>query len=284
MPHLLGYCAAMRRRNLAPTTMRRRRSTLMRAERWITANYGVDLNAASPEMLEAWLDSLKVSSVSRHHYRSDLASYYDWAVKHHHADEDPTRLVERPRLPRSLPRPITTDDLYAADRAAEPRMRAILRLGAYAGLRCAEIANLDRLDLDLYGEQIVVRQGKGAKDRMVPMHPRVREALNQHGLPRAGWLFPTRNGHPYAPASLSGMVSQWFTDELGMPWTLHNLRHWFATSVYAASGNDLRAVQDLLGHASVQTTQVYTAWNRESAKAAVLSIGQVSHPRPTVAP
>ena len=79
-------------------------------------------------------------------------------------------------------------------------------------------------------------------------------------------------------------LSRRINDELGMPWTLHNLRHWFATSVYAASGNDLRAVQDLLGHASVQTTQVYTAWNRESAKAAVLSIGQVSHPRPTVAP
>jgi site-specific recombinase XerD len=270
--HLLGFCAAMRRRNLAPTTMRRRRSTLMRAERWIQSKYGVDLNGSTPEMIEEWLDSLGVSSVSRHHYRSDLAAYYQWAVKHHRAAADPTELVERPRLPRGLPRPIPEDDLATALRQADPRMRAILTLAAYAGLRCAEIAHLDRLDVDMYGGTIVVRNGKGGKDRRVPMHPLVREALNCYGLPRAGVVFPTRDGGAYAPGSLSGMVSSWFSVEVGQRWSLHNLRHRFATAVYAASGNDLRAVQDLLGHASVQTTQVYTAWSQDSARTAVLAL------------
>jgi site-specific recombinase XerD len=244
----------------------------MRAERWLHDHHDTDLDCATSEQIEEWLDSLRVSSVSRHHYRSDLASYFRWATLHNHVTVNPVDLVERPRLPRALPRPIPEDDLARAIQHAEPRMRAILRLAANAGLRCAEITQLDTRDLDWYGESVVVRAGKGRKDRIVPMHPTIRESLHQYGVSRSGWVFPTRTGRAYAPASLSGMVSQWFTDELGMDWTLHNLRHRFATKVYAATGNDLRAVQDLLGHASVQTTQVYTAWNRDAARAAVLTM------------
>lgn len=272
MPHMLDFFASMRRRNLKATTIRRRRSTLLRCDQWCQIHHGVTLTQATPEMIEGWLDSLRISSVSRHHYRADVAAFFAWATKHGHVDVDPTLLVERPRLPRPLPHPITTADLIEADRKADPRMRAILRLAAYAGLRCHEIAQLDVLDCDFHNEHVMVRNGKGGKDRIVPMHPKVREGLHTYGMPRAGWVFPNRYGHAYAPGSISAMAVRYLQHDLGTGWSLHDLRHWFATEVYRASGNDVRSVQELLGHASVQTTQVYTQWDRAAARRAVMSL------------
>lgn len=144
-------------------------------------------------------------------------------------------------------------------------MAVILTLAAYAGLRAAEIAQLCWGDIDESNGLLLVVDGKGGKQRTVPLHDMILKALAQLGQQRRGPVLIRRDGKAghwthcgvskYANTHLHG---------LGFPDTLHSLRHRYATALYFAS-RDLRLVQDLMGHASPATTAGYTAWDRRAA-------------------
>jgi len=193
-----------------------------------------------------------------------------------------------PRVKKGLPRPITPDEAVnlaatVEEDAAEPwigaRDRAVLILLYGAGLRIAEALSLTGAALPL-GETLVVT-GKGGKQRMVPLLPIVRSAVADY-LAKCPW--PTERGAALFRGAKGGPLSQGMVQKavararvaLGLPAsaTPHALRHSFATHLLGA-GADLRSLQELLGHASLGSTQIYT---RVDA-ATLLDVYRSAHPR-----
>lgn len=255
----LDWC---RRRELRPNYVDAVRMTLRRLER----SLGCPLEHATSDQLERWWTALSadVSAGTRVAYAAHVSSYYRWAVRERLRADDPTVRLDRPRLRRNLPRPMAANDLRRAIDEAHAPVRAMLLLAAYMGLRACEIANLHRDDL--IGDVLIVRDGKGGKQRIVPLHSTVAAELDDH--PAAGWLFPTRPGEgPMRPNTVSARVNRYLHD-LGISDTLHQCRHYFATSVYRAS-RDLRLTQELLGHRDPKTTANYAAWEPDVAVAVV---------------
>ncbi len=207
--------------------------------------------------------------------------------------DNPAARLRGPRIARGLPRPITPDEAenladLVEESAAEPwigaRDRAVLLLMYGAGLRIAEALSLTGADLPL-GETLLVT-GKGGKQRIVPLVPLVRAAvadyaaacpyLHERGpIARGGPLFRGAKGGPLR----QGIVQQATARArrvLGLPATAtpHALRHSFATHLLSA-GADLRSLQELLGHASLGSTQIYT----QVDAAALLDTYRAAHPR-----
>lgn len=182
-------------------------------------------------------------------------------------------LVRGPRVKASLPRPVTEDQARGllhepqADPDMEPweaaRDRAVLTLLYGCGLRISEGLSLKRSDAPL--PETLRITGKGGKTRIVPVLPQVREAVEAYlalqpfVLEADGALFRARRGGPLSPRHVQATVQR-LRGRLGLPasTTPHALRHSFATHLLGA-GADLRSIQELLGHASLSTTQKYTA-------------------------
>jgi integrase/recombinase XerC len=198
--------------------------------------------------------------------------------------------VRTPRLTRPLPKPlaiaaakrIADADLRAGE-AREPwviaRDAAVLGLLYGAGLRISEALSLKRKEIDGARDAITVT-GKGNKTRMVPMLPQVHRLIADYvslcpKLPADGPLFIGARGGPLSPRIVQ-LAMERLRGALGLPDTAtpHALRHSFATHLLARGG-DLRAIQELLGHASLSTTQVYTAVDAER----LLEVYASAHPR-----
>lgn len=265
------YTAFMRRRGLAESTIRRRVDAL----RCFAVCVG-DLAAATPDDIDRFLDGRvwagkPLAARTRYGWVSHLGCFYQWAVDHDLLERNPTLRVERPRLRRLLPRPISEGDLrMALDVAAADRtMSAWLTLAAYGGLRCAEIAGLtaDRVLLD---QSLLLVLGKGQKERVVPAHPRCVEAVSSYGIPKAGFVFRRPRGGRWTDAAVSREGALFF-EGLGMGWRMHSLRHRFGTKALEACGN-LRTVQELMGHESPNTTAGYAAYSHRAGRAAVLGL------------
>jgi integrase/recombinase XerC len=203
------------------------------------------------------------------------------------ADAKPPRM-RGPRVKKGIPRPVTPDDAVnlaamVADSADEEwigaRDRAVLLLLYGAGLRISEALSLTGRDLPL-GAALTVT-GKGSKQRVVPLLPLVREAVADY-LAKCPW--PQGRGEPLFRGVKGGPLSQGMIQKavarartaLGLPATAtpHALRHSFATHLLGA-GADLRSLQELLGHASLGSTQIYTKVDA----ATLLDVYRNAHPR-----
>lgn len=250
------------------------RAGTIKMRRWLLESLARDqsLYENTAGDIDGWIDARNVSARTRKTYLSLLAPFYEWMEASGMRPDDPVSKIQRPRLPRMLPRPITTRDLRQAMSVAGPRMLAWLRLGAFEGLRCQEIAGLRReaVQDEAAPPVIVVEDGKGGKQRVLPLHPLVWEALVAYGMPKSGAIFRLDDGRPMTSGAVSKYVSDFFSG-LGMRWSAHNLRHWFGTSVYRKT-RDLRTTQEMMGHESPQTTAGYTAWSPEVANDAVTSL------------
>jgi integrase/recombinase XerC len=193
------------------------------------------------------------------------------------------------RLPTHLDRP-TTDTLFAwAEQRAEGgdflavRDLAILELFYSTGMRLSELAGLNLQDVDLLSDQVKLR-GKGRKERIVPVGSRAVLALRRYlqvreeivGRPGTdrGAMFVSVRGKRLPPRSIQRLVHRLFDAVGGDGLRVHSLRHTFATHLLDA-GADLRAVQELLGHASLSTTQIYTHTSVERLK----QVYHKAHPR-----
>jgi len=198
-------------------------------------------------------------------------------------------LVRGPRIKTTLPRPVSEDQARglmhepAADPSAEPweaaRDRAVLTLLYGCGLRISEGLSLTRADAPLPEALRII--GKGGKTRLAPVLPAVREAVDAYlallpfPLAPSDALFRARRGGPLSPRHVQATVQR-LRGRLGLPAsaTPHALRHSFATHLLGA-GADLRSIQELLGHASLSTTQKYTAVDA----ARLLDAYSAAHPR-----
>lgn len=201
---------------------------------------------------------------------SSLGSFFRWLVAEGLRDDDPSSIVERPRSRRSLPEVLSreeVDAVLAAVDCSTPlglRDRALLELMYSAGLRVSEASGLDMADLFL-PERLLRVRGKGDKERVVPFGDPAAARLSAYlssarpalaGAKRSAALFLNRSGGRLGRKGIwknySALVSA-----LGAPTKLHTLRHSYATHLLAG-GADLRSVQELLGHADLTTTQIYT--------------------------
>lgn len=231
-------------------------------------------------------DGLANVSVARE--VSGLRNFFGWLASAKGIDCDGIAGLKSPRVAKRVPRPLSPADALAVvkdsgEQASEPwiaaRDEAVLLLLYGSGLRIAEALSLTAAALPL-GDTLIVT-GKRSKTRVVPLLPIVRAAIERYvdlcpyALSRAGALFRGAKGGPL-DAALIRRAMQAARAGLGLPpsATPHALRHSFATHLLGR-GADLRAIQELLGHASLSSTQVYTAVD----SAHLMDVYRNAHPR-----
>ncbi|AYF29328.1 hypothetical protein CSH63_18020 [Micromonospora tulbaghiae] len=198
--------------------------------------------------------------------RAAVCGFFAWATNpaHAHLDYDPSRHLPRPQVNPRRPRPVATEQLRDILARAHEPMRTWYLLAAANGLRCVEIARLDRADIT---DTATWLRGKGSRERIVPTHPAVWEAVR--GLP-AGPIARTRAGRHATRVQVQERGNWHLQRTLGHRGvSMHRLRHWHGTYAHQAAGGDIRVVQELLGHASPTTTAVYVAVVDERKAAAV---------------
>jgi integrase/recombinase XerD len=203
---------------------------------------------------------------------SAVRSFHRFLLREGVTDRDPAAGVTQPRLPRSLPRPLPVGDVRRLLEAPDPatpaglRDRAILELLYGSGLRISELTGLDVDDVDPDAGSVRVL-GKGGKEREVPVGSFARDALGAYlargrpalaGASTRGALFLNARGGRLSRQSCARLLGVHVRRAgIDRRVTLHTLRHSFATHLLEG-GADVRVVQELLGHASVATTQIYT--------------------------
>lgn len=219
---------------------------------------------------------------------SALRTFYQFMEKQGWVENVSIRRVRPPKLPPSIPKPVSISGAQALIEEAEilggeawvaARNVAILTLLYGAGLRISEALALNRSALPL-AEAIIIT-GKGNKQRVVPILPEARDAIDAYvrlcpfGAVKEDPVFFGARGKRLHPRIVQGLM-QHLRRALGLPEsaTPHALRHAFATHLLAAGG-DLRAIQELLGHASLSTTQRYTSVDETH----LLSVYERAHPR-----
>lgn len=206
-----------------------------------------------------------------HSVRSSLRVFFRLLCDLEHRRDDPARTLPPVKLPRALPRPCPDHVIVTAyGTVTDTRVGLAIRIAVETGLRRAEIAHLRPGDVEgRPGNYAIHVVGKGGHERTVPISDQLAAQLLSV---TTAWVFPAPYGGPITPRHLGKLI----TRALPGPWTTHTLRHRFATMAYQA-GNDLRAVQELLGHTSPVTTAIYTRVSDESmrraAMAAARSIG-----------
>ncbi|MFM9261477.1 tyrosine-type recombinase/integrase [Rhodococcus sp. 5A-K4] len=260
------HLAHLRMRNLQPNTAIHRKGQLERVEAWL----GKNLIEATPDDLSRWQRSLTVSASSVQTYTSHVRAFFLWAYESELLGHDPTRCLVMPKIKRRSPRPIPEDDLRVALLGAlhNHTMFCWLLLAGYCGLRAGEIASICRGDLRIEptGGGFLTVRGKGGHERIVRVPPTVVEELRSF-LHQSGPIFRRRNGQPYTPNYISQLASEHLKG-LGLSYTLHTLRHRFAT-VMCDLGADVRDVQQLLGHKDLGTTTMYVAYSARRSSGSV---------------
>jgi integrase/recombinase XerC len=201
---------------------------------------------------------------------SAIRSFFQYQIKQGLVDHNPALAVQAPKAEKRLPATLDVDQMNALLDHTQPdtfvatRDRAIMELFYSSGLRLAELAALDLRDIN-FGDQLVHVTGKGNKDRVCPVGSQAIKALQdwlekreQSGFFDESAVFITQQGRRLGVRAIQKRLSFWgkkhgISDRVHP----HRLRHAFASHMLESSG-DLRAVQELLGHADISTTQIYT--------------------------
>ncbi|HEX3239177.1 MAG TPA: tyrosine recombinase XerC [Solirubrobacterales bacterium] len=203
---------------------------------------------------------------------ASIRGFYGFLVRTERAGQNPAELVSSPKRAEKLPNVLSTEQMRGlleripASTPLELRDRAMLELAYSCGLRCEEIVNLDTDAVDFESEQLRVL-GKGSKTRILPIGEPAQRALErylQKGRraltvePRETALFLSKSGRRLSNSDVTRRLGLWTREAaLAAGVSPHSLRHSFATHLLEG-GADLRTIQELLGHASISTTQVYT--------------------------
>ena len=254
-------------------TIRPREGTLCIAAR------GLDRPPAdvTADMIVEWFGRQQhLAPEGRHSYRSTLRGFFAWLYETDRTAVYIADALPRVRIPKSPPRPATDQAWVAALERADARTELMLRLAAEAGLCRGEIAQVNIKDLvEVDGRRRLLVHGKGGKDRMVPISDYVAALIREAGTGGGrwpsivickdpdGWLFPNGQGGYLTAMHVGKLIARALPDN----WTAHTLRHRSATRVYRGSRN-LRAVQELLGHESILTTERYVAVDDDEIRAA----------------
>lgn len=218
---------------------------------------------------------------TRRSYRNTTNGFFGWAYAKGHLPTNPAAEMEAVAPEAPTPRPAPDRVWKESILAADDRTMRMLYLANDSGLRRGEVARVHTRDVieDLVGYSLVVH-GKGGKQRIVPISDYVAEMImagpggHTPGLGTEGYLFPGSDDGHLSPRWVGTVCAA------AMPgvWTMHKLRHRFATRAYRGT-RDIRAVQELLGHSSVATTQIYTAVDDDEKRAAMMAASSGPHRR-----
>ncbi|MDH6282593.1 tyrosine-type recombinase/integrase [Prescottella agglutinans] len=261
-----NYEVSMRGAGLSERWIRDSLSTLRKVER----ETGTNIAHMATVELSRFLGRPHLSANSRSTYFGQLVSFYRWLADNGGAN--PMERMRRPRVPRSVPRPVSDAQLnrLLAQRMHH-RTRVMILLAAFAGLRVHEIAKFRGEDIDPI-ERVIRVQGKGGHRAELPAHPLLVDAAGS--MPRSGWWFPSNSkcpGEHVLSRSVSDIIGRTMR-RADVPGTPHSLRHWYGTTL-VRSGADLRTARTLLRHASLATTQIYTAVADSSRIEAIERLG-----------
>ena len=288
-PPLDSYLAWLRGRGVSEATLRAYTSDLRQLDRWLAAG-GLapqDADELSLRRFAAHLGTLRYAPATAARKLSAARGAYAFMLDRSLVDRNPAALVPGPRKTRKLPatlsepeverlldRPVTSDPRRLRD-------RALLELLYGCGLRASEACGLRTADVNA-DEGFVRVTGKGGKERIVPLGGAAADALGRYlreGRPRLGpaagdRVFVSVRGRPLGPTDVRRALRRELAAAGLAQRSPHALRHTFATHLLE-HGADLRSIQELLGHASVGTTQVYTHVSVRHLRAAHAA----SHPR-----
>jgi len=250
------------------TTIRTRRGHIRRTARILGVMRPSDVTT---EHLVVTFARRDWSTDHRRGIRTSLIKFFDWTTDRGITPSNPAAGL--PKVPESRPRPRpATDRIWQQIlMQAGPRERLMAQLAGEAGLRRAEVAQVHVNDLieEIDGWTLIVH-GKGGKQRTIPIHDALAREIAKGpgghtiGRGRSGWLFPGQDSGHLSPDTVGKLISELMPEG----WSMHKLRHRFATRAFQGTRN-LLAVQEALGHASVATTQRYTAITRDDVRAAV---------------
>jgi integrase/recombinase XerC len=267
----LGELASQRRQS--PHTIEACRRDLLRLLDLAGETALRDLQAQHIRRFLGQLHARGLSGRSLARVLSSWRGFFRWLALHGAIPGNPVAGIRPPKSPRALPKALSPDEAHAllergGDHLLSVRDRAMFELLYSSGLRLAELAALDITSLGDIAEGEIRVLGKRSKPRIVPVGSKAREALQTWAAQRGEFvrpgradepaLFLSRNGTRLSPRAIQIRLER-HAREAGLPTHVHPhmLRHSFASHLLQASG-DLRAVQEMLGHASIASTQVYT--------------------------
>ena len=282
----------------SPETVRNYASDLRQLDRFLVssrlASSPVDPASLSPDAIRAyleWLDRKGEKQASLGRKLAAIRSFYRYLSRRGLTSRNPVEALRTPKQPRSLPRVLTKDDadalmtFPAGQTAGSLRDRALLETLYSTGARVSELVSLSLGDVH-ESEGLVRLRGKGRKERIVPIGQLALEAIKRYQAclatsrktPQAAGgtlpLFCNQRGGRLTSRSVARIVARYSSRLSGGPVSPHTLRHSFATHLLD-EGADLRAIQEMLGHASLSTTQRYT----HVATDQLLAVYDRAHPR-----
>lgn len=241
----------MRARGLSERTIAEQTATVAR----IATDLGVFPIDLTTDQLAVWFAGKDLSVGSRATYRVALKAWFDYLILADLRLDDPTRKLGKVRTIRNQPRPMQTAHLTALLQSGiRRRTRSMILLSAYQGFRVSEIARVRGEHVDRVTKHLYVK-GKGGREDWLPLHP-VIEMEARRRPPRGLWFPSYTIPGPVLGKSVSRVISDAMS-RAGIPGTPHALRHWYGTELRRA-GVDLRTVQELMRHANLATTAIYT--------------------------
>jgi integrase/recombinase XerC len=261
----------------SPHTVRNYLVDLVDYERYLVERMKSSLLAGTHAAIRGYLGTLAVdlAPASRARRLASIKSFYKYLVRQKLLPASPAKLVKSPKLPKSLPKVLPVEEVFAILDVPDVktvlglRDKAILELLYAGGLRISELCGLDLLGVDRSG-RIVRVMGKGSKERLIPVNAKCIQALEAY-LARRGELlakvhedqapdalFLNFRGGRLTPRSIARHLDAYVLElALARKVSPHAMRHSFATHLLGG-GADIRSIQELLGHASLSTTQKYT--------------------------
>jgi len=271
---LRDYDRDLRARGAAERTRRAYAIDLHGFVEWIEAQgrEPADVRYRDVRRFAAGLSAAEAAPATVARKLAAIRGLYDFLVRTERLSQNPAELVSSPKRGEKLPQVLSIEQMRSlleripAQTPLQLRDRAMLELAYSCGLRCEEIVNLDAGSFDFESEQLRVL-GKGSKERILPVGEPAQRALERYlergrralaGDPREPALFLSKSGRRLSNSDITRRLGLWTKEAaIAAGVSPHSLRHSFATHLLEG-GADLRTIQELLGHASISTTQVYT--------------------------
>jgi integrase/recombinase XerD len=298
-PYLARFLEASAAKGLAPRTVEIRDRMLRRFIAWCRERSLDRPQDVTRPILERYRRHLyhhrkangePLSFATQQQRLLPLKAFFQWLARENYILSNPASEMELPRVHRRLPQHILTAEEVerilaqtALHGTLGVRDRAILETFYSTGIRRSELANLRLYDVDPRNGTLMVREGKGKKDRMVPLGARAGRWIDRYVQevrptlvvePDPGWLFLHEYGEPFRNNRLTDLVKKYIeASGVGKPGACHLFRHTMATLMLDA-GADIRHLQAILGHSQLSTTEIYTHVSIQKLKA----VHALTHP------
>ena len=210
-----------------------------------------------------------------------MSTFFDWGVRRKYCKKNPLKNIEKPKLPQRLPRCLTQEQMQTVLNTVRwmdwtysfspIRNEAIISTFVFTGIRLNELLNLEMSDVNIRQGEILIRQGKNRKDRIVPIHPKLRRILENYVsekkryLKPSQWFFTSIRSTAQLTAKNVQQMCLQVSTEAKIKFTPHMLRHTFGRLCIDQDFN-IYKLKEIMGHSSVSTTQIYLSLSKEGIK------------------